>query len=106
MKSGKLRHPAKVVREITEASSSGSQEVTHEDILTTRVGITTVSGREYIEGGAETMETTVKIVMRNPSTKRILMGDEIRAMDRVYKVMGVLEFDNRRSLQLMCKELV
>ena len=105
MRGGKLRFPAKVIREVASASSSGSQEVDYETVLITRVGITTVSGKEYLEGGAETMETTVKIVMRTPS-KRVLMGDVVEANGREYKVMGVLDFDNRRSLQLMCKELV
>ena len=105
MRSGKLRYPAEVVREITSRTTTGAETTDYESITKARVGITTVSGKEFIEGGAETMQTTVKIVMRRPS-QRVLMGDEVRSIGRTYKVMGVLEFDNRRSLQLMCEELV
>jgi len=105
MKSGKLRYPAEVVREITSTTTSGAGTVEYQSIIKLRVGITTVSGRDFIEGGAETMETTVKIVMRAPA-KRVLMGDVVKADAREYKVMGVLEFDAGRSLQLMCKELI
>ena len=107
MKSAKLRHPAEVVREITWRTSSGAETTDYESILKTRVGITSVSGKEYIEGGAETMETTVKIVMRiHPSSNRVLMGDIIKANNRQYKIISPLEFDTMRSLQIMCKELV
>lgn len=108
MRSGALRYPAKLVREVTNTTDSGAETTEYEDVLDTRVGITTVSGREFIEGGAETMETTVKIVMRKPSEtgKRVLMGDIVRSENREYTVMAVLEFDNQRSLQLMCKELI
>ena len=107
MRSGKLRYPAKLVREKTIITDSGAESVEYEDVLETRVGITTVSGREFIEGGAETMETTVKIVMRTPPDEtRILMGDLVRANAREYKIISVLDFDNMKSLQLMCKELI
>ena len=105
MRSGKLRHPADIVREVTSRTSSGAETTDYESVTKTRVGITTVSSKEFIEGGAETMQTTVKIVMRTPS-ERVLMGDIVRANGREYKVMGVLDFDNGRSLQLMCEELV
>lgn len=108
MRSGALRYPATIVREITVTTESGAETTAYEDVLTTRVGITTVSGREFIDGGAETMETTVKIVMRTPNHlgKRVLMGDEVRSQGRNYTVISVLDFDKQRSLQLMCKELV
>jgi len=105
MRGGKLRYPAVLVREITTNTLTGADTTDYESILSARVGITTVSGKEFIEGGAETMQTTVKIVMRRPN-QRVLMGDEVRSMGRTYKVMGVLEFDNGRSLQLMCEELI
>ena len=105
MKSGKLRYPAHVVREITSTTSSGADTVDYESVLATRVGITTVLSKDYIEGGAETMETTVKVVMRRPN-QRVLMGDIVYADNKELKVMGVLEFDNGKSLQLMCKELL
>lgn len=105
MRGGKLRYPAEVLREITSQSSTGGEQTEYTSVLKTKVGITTVSGADYIKGGAETMETTVKIVMRTPN-ERVLMGDHIKAQSRTYIVMGVLEFDNGRSLQLMCKELL
>ena len=108
MRSGAMRYPAKLVREITSITGSGAEKTEYENVLSTRVGITTVSGREFIEGAAETMETTVKIVMRRPAVtqRRVLMGDIVRANDREYKVISVLDFDKTKSLQLMCKELV
>ncbi len=107
MRSGALRYPAKIVREKTESTSSGAETVTYEDVLHTRVDIKTVSGREYIDGGAEMMETTVKIIARiNPSDKRVLTSDIIRANDREYDIVGVLEFDMGKSYQFMCKELL
>ncbi len=105
MRGGKLRYPAVVVREVTSTTLTGADTTDYESILSAKIGITTVSGKEFIEGGAETMQTTVKIVMRR-TEKRVMLGDEVRSMGRIYKVMGVLEFDNRRSLQLMCEELV
>jgi len=106
MRSGKLRYPAELVREVTTRTETGAETVAFESILNTRVGITTVNSREFIEGGAETMETTLKVVMRKPKDERVLMGDVIRADNKEFKVMGVLEFDNGRSLTLMCKELI
>lgn len=108
MRSGALRYPASIVREITTITDSGAETTDYLDILSTRVGITTVSGREFIDGGAETMETTVKIVMRTPNelSQRVLMGDEVLTTGRKYIVISVLDFDKQRSLQLMCKELI
>jgi len=106
MRSGKLRYPAELLREVKTTTGTGAEELEYLSILHTRVGITTVNAREFIEGGAETMETTLKVVMRKPHDKRVLMGDLIRADKKQFKIMGVLEFDNGRSLQLMCKELI
>ena len=105
MRSGKLRTPATFVREIKGRTATGAETTLFEEVLQARVGIKSVSGREFIEGGAETMETTVKIVMRTPAV-RVLMGDIIRANSREYKIISVLDFDNDRSLQLMCKEIL
>ncbi len=107
MRSGKLRYPAKIVREVKVTTPSGAEKTAFEDVHETRVGLNTVNGREYIAGGAETMETTVKIVLRTPpSETRILMGDMVLSCDKKYKIITVLDFDHGRSLQLMCKELV
>ena len=105
MRSGKLRYPCEIVREVKRQTNTGGETLEYESVLHTRAGITTVSGREYIEGGAETMETTVKIVIRK-SGERILLGDIVRSNNQEYKILGVLNFDNDRSLQLMCKELL
>lgn len=107
MRSGLLRYPAHIVREVKKTTDTGAETVEYESILSTRVGIKSVSGREFIAGGAEMMETTVKIVMRyHPLQKRILAGDEVRANNKKYSIISVLDFDNERSLQLMCKELI
>lgn len=106
MRSGKLRYPAEVVREVTDRTDSGAETTVYKSILKTRAGVTTVNARDFIEGGAETMETTVKVVIRTPKDERVLMGDVIKADGKDLKVMGVLEFDNGRSLQLMCKEIL
>ena len=108
MRGGKLRYPVDVVREITKQTDTGAESVEYFGVLSTRAGINTVTGREYIEGGAETMETTVKIIMRKHADvdKRVLMGDIIQATKRKYVVISVLNFDNDRSLQLMCKEIL
>lgn len=107
MDSGKLRYPALIVREIKEVTASGAETVTYEDVLNTRVGIKTVSGREFIEGGAELMETTVKIVARNnEDAKRVLAGDIVRANNREYQIVSILDFDTNKSYQFMCKEIL
>lgn len=108
MRSGKLRYPATLVRDVKQKSATGGEVVISTDILTTRVGINYVNSREYIEGGAETMETTVKIVMRTPDSTvaRVIVGDEIQTNGLKYTILGVLPFDNGRSLQLMCKEVI
>ena len=105
MKGGKLRYPAEVVREISSTTSSGADTTEYESVLKTRVGITTVNSKDFIAGGAETMETTVKVVMRRPN-ERVLMGDVVKADNKELKVLGVLEFDAGKSLHLMCTELV
>jgi len=105
MKSGKLRYPAEVVREVTSKTSTGGDTTEYESVLKTRVGITTVNSKDFIAGGAETMETTVKVVMRRPN-QRVLMGDIVRADSKELKVLGVLEFDAGKSLHLMCTEIV
>jgi head-tail adaptor len=106
MRSGKLRYPAELVREVTDRTESGADTTVSKTILKTRVGITTVTGREFIEGGAETMEVSNKIVMRKPSGIEVLLGDEILANNKKYEVIFPLEFDNGRSLNIMCKEIV
>lgn len=105
MKSGKLRYPCEILREVTEQTQSGAETVVYKTVLNTRCGLTTVNGREFIEGGAETMETTLKVVVR-ATHQRILLGDVVKADKKMMKVLGVLEFDTGRSLQLMCKELL
>jgi len=107
MRSGKLRTPIKVVREITSQTSTGGEKVEYEDVLTSRAEIKSVNGREYIEGGAELMETTVKIIMRiHPSQKRIFAGDIVRGEGREYSIISPLIFDNNTAYQLMCKEII
>lgn len=107
MDGGKLRYPAQLVREVTSVTDSGAETVDFEEVLNTRVGIKTVSGREFIDGGAEMMETTVKISMRHAqSDNRVLVNDLVRANNREYKIISILEFDAGKSLQLMCKELI
>lgn len=105
MRSGKLRYPAEIMREVTDTTPSGAETTIYKSVLFARVGIITVSSRDFIEGGAETMETTVKIAMRKP-TERVLLGDVVKADGKEFKVLGVLEFDNGKSLQLMSKELL
>ena len=105
MKGGKLRYPAEVVREVTSTTTTGADTTEYKSILKTRAGNTPVNNKDFIAGGAETMETTIKVVMRRPN-QRVLLGDVVRADSKELKVMGVLEFDNGKSLHLMCTELI
>jgi len=106
MRSGDLRYPAEFVREVKERTDTGAETTVYKVYLKVRVGYKTVSGREFIDGGAETMETTIKVVMRKVEQQRVLVGDMVRADAKEFKVLGVLEFDKGRSLQLMCKEII
>lgn len=83
----------------------GEPEPMWVDVLTTRVAIYPISGRDFYAAEKENSEVTHKINLRY--IKGLLPSMRIKFGDRLFSIISIINFQERNvELQIMCKELI
>jgi SPP1 family predicted phage head-tail adaptor len=106
VQAGKYRFPATIQKRQMGQNSYGETTQDWSTVLSVRVGVSPISGREFFDKEAINPELTHKVYMRY--VRNVVTPDMRILYDgRTFLINSVIDYQEKHmELQLICKELI